>query len=289
MRRFFILVLFFVCISHLVAAPLTLTFSSYNIRYENNEDGDWRSWPDRLYRLVNTIRRMNPDVLGVQEALHGQVADLRLSLPDYEFYGIGRDDAKTKGEYSGIFYKKARFNADRSDAGTFWLSDTPEIPGSKTWGNEIPRIAAWIYLQDRQTSRGFTVFNTHWDHRNQASRDKAALLIAKRMDARKRSHEPIVLLGDFNATEGNGAVDYLAGRSGKWSNALLDTYHSTHSGEKNRRTLHFWQNNHDGWAKVDHIMVSQPSSIQSAAIIYPEGNAHPASDHFPVVAHITWP
>lgn len=284
------LLLLVCCIVHAAhAAQLSLTFATYNIRYQNDEDRDWRWWPNRLHRLVKTVRSMNPDVWGVQEAMHAQVADLALSFPDYEFYGVGRDDGKTQGEYTGIFYRRDRFVADLSDAGTFWLSDTPTVPGSKTWGNSIPRIAAWLHLRDRKTDRSFTVYNTHWDHRNQESRERAALLIAQRIDQRKHAQEPVVLLGDFNATEGNGAVDYLAGRNKKWSRPLLDTFYTLHPEIKSRRTLHFWNNNRDGWAKVDHILVSRPCKVTKAGIFYPTAPEPPASDHFPVYAQIIWP
>lgn len=270
-------------------AEWKLTFVSYNIRYEGHDDTGWRSWPNRLHRLISTVRRMDPDVMGVQEALHSQVADMRLSLPDYEFYGFGRDDGKTRGEYSGIFYRRARFRAHPTDAGMFWLSATPEVPGSKTWGNQIPRVATWIHLTDQETQRGFTVYNTHWDHRNQESRVKAAFLIAQRIDARKATQDPVVLLGDFNATEGNNAVDYLAGRTAKWPNSLLDPYHTLHPAVRSRRTLHFWQNNKDGWAKVDHILVSRPAKLVKAEIVYPPAKENPASDHYPVSSTIIWP
>lgn len=283
------IVLAMVLLTTVRAAEWQLTFVSYNIRYEGNDDQGWRSWPNRLHRLIATVRRMNPDVMGVQEALHAQVADMRLSLPEYEFYGFGRDDGKTHGEYSGIFYRRTRFKADGNDAGMFWLSATPEVPGSKTWGNQIPRVATWLHLIDEENQRGFTVFNTHWDHRHQGSRVESAALLAKRIDARKASKDPVVLLGDFNATEGNPAVDLLAGRQGSWAGALLDPYQKLHPQVKARRTLHFWDNNKDGWAKVDHILVSRPAKLLTAEIVYPAANEKPASDHYPVTATILWP
>lgn len=290
MSRFFrCMVLGISLLASASAAELKLTLVSYNVRYETNEDRGWRAWPDRLHRLIATVRRMNPDVMGVQEALHTQVADMRLSLPDYEFFGFGRDDGKTRGEYSGIFYRRSRFSADFTDAGQFWLSATPEVPGSMTWGNGIPRITTWIHLRDQTTQRGFTVYNTHWDHRHQGSRVEAAFLIAKRIDARKHAEDPVVLLGDFNAAEGNNAVDYLAGRTPKWPNALLDTYDTLHPQVKARRTLHFWQNHKEGWAKVDHILVTKPARVTRAEIIYAAAGEFPASDHYPVCSTIIWP
>ena len=130
---------------------LELKLMSFNIRYENPGDPGSRAWRQRVAGAVRMIREENPDVFGVQEALHGQAADLWASLPDFEFFGAGRDDGRRSGEYSGIFYQRVRFEVDSTDAGTFWLSDTPEKPGSMTWGNGIPRVATWLRLADRAT------------------------------------------------------------------------------------------------------------------------------------------
>lgn len=272
---------------------LELKLLSFNVRYENAGDRDVRAWPQRVIGSVKMIHREQPDVFGVQEALHGQVADLWASLPEYHFTGVGRDDGRRAGEYSGIFYRRDRFQPDEGDCGTFWLSDTPEQAGSKSWGNEIPRVAAWVRLIDRATGRGFYVFNTHWDHRNQPSRERAALLIARRIDARKHSREPVALIGDFNSMESNPGLIYLTGRrvtvagSGRtWAGGLLDTYQLLHPNEKNRRTLHFWSGRRDG-LKVDHILVSQGTKVEMAEIL--ARDQPPISDHFPVISRVVFP
>jgi endonuclease/exonuclease/phosphatase family metal-dependent hydrolase len=130
---------------------LELRLMSFNVRYENGEDAGSRAWRQRVIGAVRMIREEKPDVIGVQEALHGQAADLWASLPDYEFTGAARDDGRRTGEYAGIFFRRDRFEADLTDNGTFWLSDTPEKPGSKTWGNDIPRTATWLRLVDRSS------------------------------------------------------------------------------------------------------------------------------------------
>jgi endonuclease/exonuclease/phosphatase family metal-dependent hydrolase len=273
---------------------LALNLMSFNIRYENPEDLESRAWRQRVSGAVRMIRRENPDVVGIQEALHGQAADLWASLPDFEFVGIGRDDGRREGEYSGIFYRKDRFKPDPGEQGTFWLSDTPATPGSRTWGNEIPRVATWIRLVDLATMRGFYVFNTHWDHRNQESRERAALLIAGRIDARKHADEPVALIGDFNSNELNPGIIYLTGKSVKvagtsrsWPNGLLDTYQTLHPGEKNRRSLHFWSGSREGGVKVDHILVSPGAKIESGEII--SDDEPMVSDHFPVTSRVLFP
>ena len=259
---------------------LTLKLMTFNIRYENGEDLDSRSWKQRVPAAVRLIREESPAVFGVQEALHGQAADLWASLPDYEFFGIGRDDGKTQGEYSGIFYQRDRFDADASDRGTLWLSDTPEKPGSRTWGNDIPRVVTWIKLTDRASGRPFYLFNTHWDHRHQPSREKAAKLIAARIDSRQDLNAPVILLGDFNALETNPAT--LDGSPASWPHGLIDTFQALHPNAAARTTLHFWSADKSGTRKIDHILASKGVEVLSAGI----HDKPMVSDHFPVTAKV---
>lgn len=273
---------------------MELRLMSFNVRYEEPRETDWRGWGNRIDRVVGVITRLNPDLLGAQEVLYGQAADLRASLTRYGFEGVAREDGKKAGEFAPLFYRKDRF--ERLDGGTFWLSDTPERVGSATWGNQYPRVATWLKLVDRVSGRRVLVMNTHWDHRNQASRERSAALIAMRLDALREEGQEVVLLGDFNATEGNPAVDYLGGKevrlSGlgvkRWGEGLVDTYQRIHPEVRNRRTLHFWQGHRDGWAKVDHVLVSRGAVVKDAGIWMAESREKQPSDHFPVWAVVEW-
>ncbi len=267
--------------------PLTLRLVSFNIRYENPDDRDWRAWSQRIVPVVGEIRRMDPDVFGIQEALHGQAADLRASLPDYGFLGVGRDDGRRAGEYAAILWRSARFAADPADAGTFWLSDSPDLPGSRSWGNETVRVCAWQRLVDRTTGHGFYVFNTHLDHRHQGSRERSADLIARRIATRKHPAEPVFLLGDFNANEDNPALRQLTNPA--QPDALTDTFAALHGKPTDRRTLHFWSGSHAGPWKVDHILAPRTAHVKSAEIVYPapRGKLLP-SDHFAVRAEVVF-
>ncbi len=262
---------------------LTLSLCSFNIRYEGDQDRGWRAWPNRIDRVVRTVRHLDPDVMGVQEALHGQAADLRASLPGYAFHGVGRDDGDRAGEYAAIFYKADRFEPDPQERGTFWLSDFPERAGSRTWGNSVVRCTTWLRLTDRASGRSFYVFNTHFDHRHQGSREQSARLIAERIADRRHADDPVVLLGDFNATEGNPAVEHFI------EQGLEDPYRILHQGEKDRRTLHFWSGESDGWAKVDHILVSKGADFHAAGIHLAPSRKEQPSDHYPVWARVSWP
>jgi endonuclease/exonuclease/phosphatase family metal-dependent hydrolase len=274
---------------------LHLTLATFNIRYEDPAVKDWRGWPNRIDRVVRSLRAMDPDVFGIQESFHGQAADLWASLPDYDFHGVGREDGKRGGEYTALLFRRDRF--EKTDGGTFWLSDFPELPGSTTWGNGFPRTATWLRLVDRASGRGFHVFNTHWDHRNQYSRERAATLIAERIDQRAHPADPVVLLGDFNAVEANPAVDYFTGKEvvlagkkvARWSGALTDTFQALHASQRDRRTLHFWEGHRTGWAKVDHILVSRGARIEASGIRIEKTRESQPSDHFPVWAKVRWP
>lgn len=277
-----------------VDGGIALNAMSFNVRYENAGDRDSKSWSQRVIGAVRMIRRERPDVIGVQEALHGQVADLWASMPEYEFFGVGRTDGKRAGEYAGIFYLRDRFESDASDCGTFWLSDQPEKTGSRSWGNEIPRIATWIRLTDRSTGRGFYVFNTHWDHRSQPARERSAVLMAERIDGRRHPDQPVVLTGDFNSTESNPGVEFLtggrvdlAGSVRSWPNPLINPYQRLHPSEKDRRTLHFWTKGREGRLKVDHILVSREARVEAAEIL--SDDVPEVSDHFPVSVRIVFP
>ncbi len=271
-------------------APLDLRLASFNIRNENNRDAGERDWTHRTRHAVVLIRRLDPDVLGMQELTHGQAADLWASLPDYEFIGKAREDGVRKGEYAGIFYRASRL-VPGGELGTFWLSGAPEKAGSTGWGNTLPRIATWVRLVERDTGRGFYVFNTHYDHRHQGSRERASILLAERISSRLHKEEPVVLMGDFNAEVTNPAVAYLTGNGGmvagtsrRWQDALADTYQALHATRRPPKTLHFW-GTREGW-KIDHILVSKGARILEAAVA-PDALPY-SSDHFPVTARVVF-
>lgn len=266
---------------------------TFNIRNENDKDRDERAWTRRVGKAVSIIRKIQPDVMGMQEVTHGQAADLRASLPDYDFTGIAREDGQRRGEYACIFYRRDRFSPDLAEEGTFWLSGTPEKAGSATWGNTLPRIATWMRLVDLATGRGFYVVNTHFDHQHQGSREKAAILIARRIDGRKHRDEPVVLLGDFNAVEGNPAIQYLrgkrvdiAGSQEEWNHGLIDTFRMMHPSGTSPKSLHLWGRKDAGW-KVDHILVSKGARVMESEVVM---DALPfSSDHYPVMARVIFP
>ena len=262
---------------------------SFNVRYENGGDRGVRAWKERVVGIVGMLREEEPDVLGIQEGLHGQVADLRASMADYDFFGTGRDDGKRKGEYAGIFFRRDRFEKDSERSGMIWLSATPEIPGSKTWGNEIPRVASWLRLSDRVSGKALWVVNMHLDHRNQASREKGVRLMAEKLAEMNPGSEPVIWMGDFNATEQNQALVFLKGMKTTMDavngfSGMNETFDALHAGERKRGTLHFWMSDPNRQWKVDHIFVSKDARILESRVLR-SGKPY-LSDHFPVMAKV---
>jgi endonuclease/exonuclease/phosphatase family metal-dependent hydrolase len=130
----------------------------------------------------------------VQEALHHQILDIKNALDQFSYIGVGRDDGKQKGEYSAIFYRHDKY--DVLDQNTFWLSETPEVPGSKSWDAAITRVATWAIFKEKSSGSQFLVINTHFDHIGKEARIKSAELIKAKII--ELVEKPVILTGDLN-------------------------------------------------------------------------------------------
>jgi endonuclease/exonuclease/phosphatase family metal-dependent hydrolase len=252
---------------------------TFNIRYGTAPDGE-NAWPHRRDLVEKVIREYDPDVIGLQEALRSQLDELRQALPEYSKVGVGRE-AGGGGEYSAVFYRAARF--DLSDAGTFWLSDTPETPGSRSWGNNLPRICTWARLFDRTNERRFLVFNTHWDHESQPARLASGTLLGQRVQKLCAGAEPAIVTGDFNAAPQNPAfVELLT------CGDVQDTFRVIHADETDVGTFNGFGKNMQA-RKIDAVLVTNHWRVQDAAIVRTRDGQRYPSDHFPVTATIELP
>jgi endonuclease/exonuclease/phosphatase family metal-dependent hydrolase len=270
------------------ADGLELRVMTFNIRYGTADDGD-NAWDRRKDMVCDVLRRHEPDIIGLQEALRFQIDYIRAELPKYGEIGVAREDGIIKGEYSCILYRTDRFGVGES--GTFWFSDTPEIPGSNTWGNACVRICSWARLIETKTGKAFYAFNLHLDHVSQPSREKSAVLLAERIKNR-RYKEPYVITGDFNSGENNPVIKYLKGQiaiegsdgsSAKTPVPMIDTFRLLHPDVKDVRTAHEFKGTRQG-NKIDYIFVPQGTKVLEAEILYDNVNGHYPSDHFPVMA-----
>ena len=187
-------IVFFLLVINTLPSSAQTKVMTYNIRNSNAADGV-NGWAKRRETLVALIRKVNPDILGTQEVLRDQLKYLKTSLTDYESFGVGRNDGKHKGEHSALFFKKGKYELVKG--GNFWLSETPDKPGSKSWDAAITRICSWVELKDKGTGKTFFVFNTHFDHRGKLARRNSAALIHHYIDSLAGS-APVIVTGDFN-------------------------------------------------------------------------------------------
>lgn len=265
-------------------AQYDLLVMSFNIRYGTANDGADR-WENRKEQVCDVIERYHCDVVGLQEALRFQIDAIREALPEYGEIGVGRDDGKTKGEYSGILYRQDRVEV--IDSGTFWLSDTPETVGSTSWGNSITRICTWGRFVHKPSGKTFYHYNVHFDHRSQNSREKSAVLVARRIADRKHA-DPVVLTGDFNASECNKAIRYLKGDldfDGKTPVPLVDTFRVLHPEAMQVGTFNGFRGTRSG-DKIDYIFVEPNTDVLEARILHDHEDERYPSDHFPVIARL---
>jgi endonuclease/exonuclease/phosphatase family metal-dependent hydrolase len=280
MRHLRLLALITVLLPTVASAAEPIAVMTFNIRYGTARDGD-NHWTLRRALLFDVIREQRADIIGLQEALDAQIRDITEAVPAYAVVGVGRDDGKTAGEYAAILVRKDRFNV--AEAGTFWFSDTPAVPGSTSWGNRITRICTWARLIDRDGT-AFWFFNVHLDHESQPSRERSTELLHRRIEARAFPGEPVVVTGDFNVGEDNPAIHTMLG-----AKAFVDTYRVVHPDDKQVGTFSGFKLDSIDGPKIDYILVQPGSEVLGAAIVRTARDGRYPSDHFPVVARIRLP
>jgi endonuclease/exonuclease/phosphatase family metal-dependent hydrolase len=256
------------------AKPLRVM--TYNLRYITSGDKGERAWTARRDQAAELIKTDASDIIGIQEGLPQMLNDLAERVPGYAVIGVGREDGIDQGEYSAILVKSDRFRIQES--GTFWLSDTPEVPNSRTWGNQVTRICTWAKLYDREAGRTLHVFNAHLDHQSPEARQKGTELILARIAAR-RPAGPVILTGDFNAREGDPlhAAIEAAGLADVWR-----AVHPEATAEEGE-TIHGFTGTPTG-ARIDYLYASPEFTPLDAAVIRSSKDGAYPSDHYPVRA-----
>ena len=249
-------------------APFRL--ATYNIRCPGDK-GD-NAWEKRAERVRALIRVHAFDLVGLQEATERQINELQTE--GWAHAGVGRDDGNLKGEAACIFYRKDRF--DLRGSGTFWLSEKPETPGSKSWGAACTRICTWARLSDGKTGREFFWFNTHLDHISAEAREKGVALVLARI-VKMAQGRPVFLTGDFNAPPDSAPVKLAHG-------VLRDSLTVSQTPHKGPdKTFNGFKYGEPPTERIDYVFVSAGIRVLSHATLDDsQGQLYP-SDHFPVV------
>lgn len=254
---------------------------TYNIRFNNPSDGP-NAWPHRAERVDSLLRRSDPDIMGFQEVLKGQFKELKKRFPEYGSLGVGRDNGKSAGEHAPIFYKKAIFRL--MDSGTFWLSEQPDKPGSKSWDAAITRICSWACLEYKANGKRLWVFNTHFDHKGAIARAESARLLRKKA-SEMAGEVPFVLCGDFNMLPGSDPYGIIL------EGGILKDVFMIPGIERGKETGTFYGFERKSAAegpRIDYVFISpKVKAIRCRIITDHNGKTYP-SDHLPFQAELDW-
>ena len=280
-----------------------LRVMTFNIRYDNPNDG-LDIWANRQDKVASMVRLYRADIIGMQEAQRNQIDDLAKRLPNYEWFGVGRNDGKDGGEFTPIFYRPDRL--ELVEQKTFWLSPTPDQTGSRGWDAALPRIATWAMFRDRAESNSeqteFYVFNTHFDHMGVVARLESAKLLRAKI-AEIAGDRPAMLIGDFNCLPSSPPYLWLIGKeppppatdgvkaepppaADPPKDALADAMlHTRHPHHGPTTTWNGFKTLAPG-RKIDHIFFRGPLAIEQHAILDDHWDGRFPSDHLPVMVEV---
>ena len=263
------------------SAALPLRVMSFNIRYDTPNDGV-NAWPNRRDWVAGLIRFHAADAVGVQEALAHMLTELDTRLPGFARVGVGRADGRAGGEFSAILYRTDRL--ELLDSGTFWLSPTPEAPGSKGWDTAIERIATWARFRDRATGCRHLHLNTHFDHVGEQARQESARLIRRRLSALAPGL-PWIVTGDLNSDPSSAAYriltrDTIAGAAPP----LADAFHASRNGHYGPTSTWTAFRAIEPGRRIDYVLTSVDVAVLSHGILPDSWDGRFPSDHLPVLA-----
>lgn len=261
----------------------TITVMSYNVCYANPNDGDY-VWERRRDGVADVIAAHDPDLIGLQEANPGQVADLRERLPSYRWLPAGREHGDA-GEFVAIGFDPETFELVAD--GTFWLSENPAEPGTCGWDAELPRLIRHVRLRHREFDTAISHFNTHFDHDGEVARRQSARLLRERIE-NVAPDVPVVVTGDFNSRRSTDVYRYLTAPTDDGP-ILVDAHDSAarpHRGPETTMT-----DFHDlvPDKKIDYVFTSRDVEVGAHGVVSTTPLEMYPSDHLPVLARLSLP
>lgn len=253
---------------------------TYNIRLDLDSDGVNR-WSNRREQFIGQIRLMRPAILGLQEVVAGQKADLERAMPGYTFLGVARDDGKSAGEFSNLAVDRNVFQVRSS--GTFWLSPTPNVP-SKGWDAAYRRIATWAHLSRKSDGNRFLALNTHLDNEGQTARLESARQIIRWLATNRKPGEKVLVTGDLNTEPGTPPLQELTSPGlGLRDAAMISKTPAVGPAG----TWNDFQALPKESARIDFVLVDPVIEVEQYGVLAWHGQGNrTASDHFPVVADL---
>jgi endonuclease/exonuclease/phosphatase family metal-dependent hydrolase len=252
-----------------------------NIRYDNPDDSI-NAWSNRVPLICSFISRENPDIMGMQEVLWNQYQTMDSIIKGYSSVGVGRDDGARGGEMNPVFFRKERFDLVRTL--TFWLSETPEVPGSKGWGASLPRIVTWLELVDKNNHEHFFFFNTHFAHDSDSARIMSSRILLSEVDKIADGY-PFIVTGDFNMLPYTTAYSILTGPDESIP-TLKDAYFVSEKKPLGPTYTYNGFSDQPGNGRVDYIFVKNGLRVLNHSTIDVKEDEVFISDHWPVMAQI---
>ncbi|HCC53278.1 MAG TPA: endonuclease [Porphyromonadaceae bacterium] len=247
--------------------------ASFNIRYENTQDGI-NAWSNRKEQVKSLIRFHDFDIFGIQEGMINQVKGIA-ELDQYAWIGKGRDDGKEAGEHCAVFYKKERFKL--LESGNFWLSETPDIPSLGWDAPNCKRICSWGKFKDLDSKKTFFFFCVHFDHQGKEARRQSGILMVEKI-RKIAGDSPVICVGDFNSipdTEQIGTIKTL----------LNDAYEVTIQPPYGPvGTTNGFKFDAPMKHRIDYIFVSKQIKVQKYGVLTDAYEQRYPSDHQPIVA-----
>jgi endonuclease/exonuclease/phosphatase family metal-dependent hydrolase len=262
-------------------AERNISVMTFNIRYDNPGDSI-NAWSNRVGIVCDLLKKEKPDLLGLQEALWYQYEAIDSAIIGYSSIAIGRDDGKRKGEMNPVFYNNSRFELINNN--TFWLSETPNKPGSKGWGASLPRIVTWVELKDKKNNKSLFYFNTHFAHDSDSARIMSAGILlneVKRISGKNK----FVITGDFNMSPESRAYSILTEKSSSRS-TLKDSYFISKTKPVGPAYTTNSFRDVPGKNRIDYVFVKNGMKVLNASVIVKKEGPVFVSDHWPYKAII---
>lgn len=254
-----------------------MNIMSFNIRYSTDRDGV-NSWTNRIEMVNGLLKFYEPDIFGLQEALHPQIKDIKKGLPGYEWFGVGRDDGKKRGEFAPIFFNKSKFILIES--GNFWLAEDCTKP-ALGWDAACTRICTWGKFKSKVTGKKFYVFNTHFDHRGDEARKNSAILIREKIEEMTyKNNLPVILTGDFNLKPDSEPIALLK----KALSDSRDISEAAPYGPVGTFTSFDWNAPMEG--RIDYVFVRGGIKVLKYAVLTDSKDQRWPSDHLPVFVKV---
>lgn len=249
--------------------------ASYNLRMDTPRDS-MNAWPHRKEKVKALIQYHDFDIIGTQEGYIHQLNGL-LEMPGFAFVGAGRDDGKSAGEHSAIFYKTGLFEV--VDSGNFWLSETPDKPGLGWDATCCNRIASWALFKDKRSNKEFYVFNAHFDHQGVVARQESGKLMVKKIQEIAKT-KPVICTGDFNSTPDTEQIIAMSALlNDSRSVTKMPPYGPVGTSNSFRFTAPMKN-------RIDYVFVSKDFEVLKYAVLTDALDQRYPSDHLPVVATV---